>query len=167
MTSAEYAELLLTTRDNLFDAIRAALPDECEMEKRFIQSGVQNEADWSASLVNKETDQVRIFILLMNKLDSANEEKTAGGKMFKPSMKLTFELFHDHLQGKDGANTQTIFESDAIKLQFAIETNKNLSSKGFIDSYEINLGVLASKTRSMHLGRGEIVINFRDIRYDI
>jgi hypothetical protein len=166
MTAAEYAELLLTTRDNLFAAIRTALPEECEMEKRFIQSGVQSETDWAASLVNKETDEVRIFILLMQKLDSANEAATAGGRMFKPSMKLSFELFHDHLQGKDADNTQTVFESDAVKLQFAIETSRNLPPKGFVESYEINLGALPSKVRSMHYGRGEIVINFRDIRYE-
>jgi hypothetical protein len=167
MTADEYAQLVLKARDDLFAAIRAALPAECEMEKRFIQAGTQSETDWAASLVNKDTDGVRIFILLIQKLDSANEEKTAGGRMFKPSMRLSFELFHDHLQGKDGDNTQTVFESDAIKLQYAIETNKNLPPKAYIDSYEINLGAFASKVRSMHYGRGEIVINFRDIRYDI
>jgi len=167
MNAAEYANLLLATRDNLFDAIRLALPPECEMEKRFIHSGAQSEADWSGALVNKDTDKVRIFILLMNKLESAPAEKTAGGKMFKPSMKLFFELFHDKLQGKDGDNTQTVFESDAIKLQFAIETNRNLPPKGYIDDYEINLGIFPTKTRSLHYGRGEIIINFRDIRYDL
>lgn len=167
MTAQEYADLLLMTRDNLFAAIREALPVECEMEKRFISAGGQSENDWSAALVNKATDKVRIFILLMTRLGSAPEQRTAGGKMFKPSMKLSFELFHDHLQGKDGENTQTIFESDAVKLQFAIETSRNLPPKGYVDDYEINLGVFTSKTRSMHYGRGEIVINFRDIRYDI
>jgi len=167
MTAGEYAELLLATRDNLFDAIRAALPDECEMEKRFIQSGKQSETDWAASLVNKNTDKVRVFILLMQRLESANEQRTAGARNFKPSMKLSFELFHDHLQGKDAENSQTVFESDAIKLQYAIETNRNLPPKGYIDSYEINLGHSPSRVRSLHYGRGEVVINFREIRYDI
>lgn len=166
MTAEEYAELVLTTRDNLFAAIRAALPNECEMEKRFIQSGVMPETDWAASLVNKETDQVRIFVILVTKLKSSEEARTAGGKNFKPQIVLSFELFHDHLQGKDGANSQTAFESDAFKLQFALETSRSLPPKGYVESYEINLGQLPSRVRSMHYGRGEVVINFREIRYE-
>lgn len=166
MNAEEYAQLLLDTRDNLYAAIRAALPAECEMEKRFIHSGVQSETEWAAALVNRDTDQVRIFILLMQRLGSSDEAKTAGAKNFKPTMRLGFELFHDHLQGTDADNSQTVFESDAIKLQYAIETNKNLPPKGYIESYEINLGQRPSKIRSLHYGRGEIVINFREIRYD-
>lgn len=162
MTSAEYATLVLATRDSLFNAIRAALPAECQMEKKFIQTGKQNETGWTATLVNTETDTIRIFVILMTQLKSADAEKTAGAKNFKPSIRMTFELFHDQLVDED---TQTPFEEDALKLQFAIETNKNLQPKGYIDSYEINLGALASE-RSLHYGRGEVIINFREIRYD-
>ncbi len=166
MTAEEYANLVLATRDNLYAAIRAALPDDCEMEKRFIQTGKQSEENWVASLVNKETDKIRIFVVLLTKLDSANEARTAGAKNFKPSVKLSFELFHDHLQGTDSDNSQTVFDGDALKLQFAIETSRNLPPKAYIDSYEINLGALPSNVRSLHYGRGEIIINFREIRYD-
>ena len=167
MNAEEYAALVLTTRDNLFNAIRAALPEECEMEKRFIMTGKQDESKWASSLVNNETDKVRIFVILMNQLSSATGERTAGGKMFKPSVRLTFELFHDHLQGTEGNNSQTAFEGDALKLQFALEVSRNLPPKAYIESYEINLGALPSDSRSLHYGRGEVIINFRDIRYDL
>lgn len=166
MNVQEYANLVLATRDLLFTTIRAALPVETEMEKRFIQSGVQSESDWVGSLVNKTSGQIRIFVLLMKSLSSADIARTAGAKNFKPSFSLSFELFHDHLQGTDGANSQTAFESDAVKLQFAIETSRSLPPKAFIENYDINLGVLPSKVRSMHYGRGEIIINFREIRYE-
>lgn len=166
MTAEEYAELVLSTRDDLFAAIRKALPAECEMEKRFIKTSVQAEEGWTASLVNKDTDRIRIFVMLMNSLTSSDEARTAGAKNFKPQVKLTFELFHDHLQGKDADNTQSVFESDALKLQYAIETSRSLPPRGYIESYAVNLGALPSKVRSLHYGRGEIVINFREIRYE-
>ena len=165
MNAIEYSELVLATRDALFANIRAALPVECEMEKRFIQTGVQSQDSWAASLVNKDTDQVRLFVLLMKTLKSTDQARTAGAKNFKPSMQLSFELFHDHLKGKDGDNSQTTFESDALKLQFAIEISRSLPPKAYIEDYDINLGILPS-SRSMHYGRGEILINFREIRYD-
>lgn len=165
MTAQEYADLVLAARDMLFDAIRAALPEECEMEKRFIQTGKQKEDNWTAALVNKETDAIRIFVMLMTRLTSANQTRTAGAKNFKPSVVLTFELFHDQLQGKDGTNSQVVFDADALKLQFAIETSRNLSPKGFIESYSIDLGAL-SANRPLHYGRGEVIINFREIRYE-
>lgn len=165
MTAEEYADLVLNARDALFAAIRAALPAECEMEKRFIHTGARGEEGWSAPLVNKETDKIRIFVLLMTRLESAPEARTAGGKNFKPSVKLTFELFHDLLQGTDVTNSQANFDGDALRLQFAIETSRNLQPKGYIDSYEINLGALTSNS-PLHYGRGEVVINFREIRYE-
>lgn len=168
MTADEYADLVLTTRDNLFDAIRTALPGECEMEKRFISAtgGPETEDQWVGTLVNTDTDKIRIFVLLMNNLRSADEAATAGAKNFKPSVRLTFELFHDYLMGTDEENTQTEFEKDALRLQYALETNKNLPPLAMIVNYEIGLGVRSSKVRSMHYSRGEIVLNFRGIRYD-
>lgn len=165
MTAEEYSNLVLAARDTLFASIRAALPVECEMEKRFIQTGSQKEEGWTAALVNKETDNIRIFVMLITRLTSANQERTAGAKNFKPSVRLSFELFHDQLQGKDGENSQIEFDSDALKLQFAIETSRNLAPKGFIESYSIDLGALAA-SRPLHYGRGEVVINFREIRYE-
>ncbi len=166
MTPQEYADLLLTTRDDLYAAIKTALPAECETEKRFIQTGKMTEDAWSAALVNKATDKIRIFVLLMTGLGTAPEQRTAGAKNFKPSMTLNFELFHDHEQGTDTENSQTAFESDALKIQFAIESNRSLPPKAYIDDYTLNLGQL-STNRSLHYGRGEIVINFREIRYDL
>jgi hypothetical protein len=165
MTPDEYANLVLITRDDLFTAIKTALPAECETEKRFIQTGKMTEDAWSAALVNKTTDKIRIFVLLMTGLETAPEQRTAGAKNFKPSLKLNFELFHDHEQGTDADNSQTVFESDALKIQFAIESTRSLPPKAFIDSYNISLGQLTTN-RSLHYGRGEIVINFREIRYE-
>lgn len=165
MTALEYGSLVLTTRDNLFGAIRTILPVECEMEKRFIHTGKQTEDSWSAPLVNKQTDQIRMVVLLMTELKTADDARTAGAKNFKPSIKLFFELFHDHLQGKDGENSQTAFETDALLIQYALETNRNLPPKAYLENYSINLGTLPTN-RSLHYGRGEININFREIRYD-
>lgn len=165
MTALEYAQLLLSTRDQLYARIREALPVECEMEKRFIQTGVQKEDAWTASLVNHQTGKIRLFVMLMTKLGPAELAATAGAKNFKPSMRLTFELFHDHLQGKDGETTQTEFESDAVKLQFAIESNRNLPPKALIQDYDIDLGTRPSSVRSLHYARGFVLINFREIRY--
>lgn len=165
MTAEEYAQLVLAARDTLFDAIRAALPDECEMEKRFIQTGEAVENQWTAALVNKETDSIRLFVLLMTNLTDSPAERTAGGKNFKPQVRLFFELFHDQLQGTDGENSQDAFDSDALKIQFAIAANKSLPPKGYIESHNFSLGSLRSN-RPLHYGRGEIVINFREIRYE-
>ncbi len=164
MNAAEYAELILASRDFLFGKIREALPAECETEKRFIQTGVVSINEWAASLVNRDTGNVRIFVMTMANLSSADLEKTAGARNFKPELKISFELFHDHLQGTDADNSQTEFESDALKLQFAIESNRYLEPKGKIEDYSMSLGILPS-SRSLHYARGEMTINYREIRY--
>ena len=165
MTAQEYTDFVLLTRNNLYEAIRGVLPAECEMEKLFIMGSAESEQDWVGALVNDETDYIRLFVLLMTDLKSSDVAKTAGARNFKPSMKINFELFHDHLQGTDANNSQTAFESDALKIQFAIESNRNLSAKAYIDDYDLKLGVRRSKVRTMHYGRGELTINFREIRY--
>jgi hypothetical protein len=164
MNSAEYSQLVLEARDYLFGKIREQLPAECEMEKRFIQSGVVSINEWAASLVNKETDKVRIFVMTLSNLTSADLPRTAGAKNFKPEVKILFELFHDHLQGTDAENSQKEFESDALCLQFAIESNRSLPPKGNIENYTFSLGILPS-SRSLHYARGEMTINFREIRH--
>lgn len=165
MNAQEYSELVLKARDDLFAALRAALPAECEMEKRYILSGREAEVNWPGALVNRETDRIRILVLLMNNLGAANAEKVAGARNFQPSLRLSFELFHDYLQGSDAVNTQEVFEADLLKIQFAIETNKSLPPKGYIENYQINFGIRPSVTRALHYGRGEITINFRAIQY--
>lgn len=163
MTDQEYADLLLAARDYLYNKIRAVLPAECEMERRFMGAGSVNVNDWAASIV-KPDGTIRIFIMTISGLGTSDLAKTAGAKNFKPEMKISYELFHDCGQGNDAGVTQTAFESDALKLQFAIETNRDLEPKGKIDSYTFTLGVAQSRT-SLHFARGEMIINFREIRY--
>ena len=164
MNAAEYAQTITSARDYLFDRIRLALPTECEMEKRFIMPGVVGETEWSGALVNRQTGKIRLFVMLISSLGAADLAKTAGAKNFKPEMKITFELFHNHLQGTDGANSQDEFEADALKLQFAIETNRYLEPNGKIEDYSFNLGKQRSNI-SLHYGRGDLTVNFREIRY--
>ena len=164
MNAVEYAQSVIAARDYLFDKIRLALPADCEMEKRFIMPGVVGETEWSGALVNRTTGKIRLFVMLISSLGASDLAKTAGAKNFKPEMKISFELFHDHLQGSDGSNSQDEFEADALVIQFAVETNRYLEPNGKIEDYSFNLGKQRSNV-SLHYGRGEMTINFREIRY--
>jgi hypothetical protein len=165
MTASEYAALVLNTRDALVAAIRAALPAVCKVKARFIKTGTQEDEKWTGSLADKETGKTRLLVILMSQLKSSDLQATAGAKNFKPQIRLNFELFHDFKLGTDEENSEQVFLADALCLQFAIESNRNLPPQGKIDDYSINLGLRPSSVNAMHYGRGTITINFREIRY--
>lgn len=165
MDASEYANLILTAHDDLVKAFRAALPAECQIKSRFIKAGTTEDEKWTASLANKETGETRLLVVLMSQLKSSDLQRTAGAKNFKPQIRLNFELFHDYKIGTTSENSEKVFRQDALRLQFAIESNRNLPPQGVIADYAINLGFRPSTVNAMHYGRGEIIINFREIRY--
>jgi hypothetical protein len=165
MTALEYAKLVLETRDLIFDKISEVLPAECDKEKRFIQTGIQTEDQWMAALQNEQSSKIRMFVLLMKNLSSSELAKTAGAKNFKTEVRFSVELFHDYAFGVDDNNSEHQFILEALMIQFAIETNRSLTNQAVIDKYNFSLGIRPSNTRSLHLGRGELTVSFKEIRY--
>lgn len=165
MTAESYANLVLDAQDALIAAVRANLSSPCEIKTRFLNPGTDESDKWTANLINSETGSIRRLVFLLAQLKTSDLAKTAGGKNFKPQIKINFELFRSYKIGTTGENPEREFKQDALGLQFAIETNKILPPQGVVDDYEINLGFRPSATEPMHYGRGEIKIYFREVRY--
>lgn len=163
MTAEEFAERVLLVRDNLTAALVDALPSECEVIDRFILSGVTDEAGWLAAL---RTDNVirKLIVLLANyDLDTLNNTHT--GRQFHPIIRFNLELYHDYSPGSNSQNTESDFISDSSKILFALGKGRTLGGPAIITKASLRAGMRPSKVQTLHYGKGEVIVDLRDIQY--
>lgn len=167
MTSAEYVDFVMSVLSDFKAACRAELPAECEMETRYVLGGQGNDQDWLASL-RKSDGNIRKFIILCADLPVGLLGATQAGRNFASSIVFNLELYHSYEMGSDASNTEKEFISDAARVQYAIGKNRALGTpkKAVIERGGLRLGIRPSSVEAIHMGRGEVVINLLDIRYD-
>lgn len=164
MTADEYAAQVLATTDTLAEKLTTALAPDCGVVKRFKRTKVTADNGWLAALRDGDNTIRKCSLRLFN-LSPSDEATTAGGNVFKPYIKFGIEVFQDYKFGTDADNSENKFRSDVLKIQYVFEANKNLSP-AYIQSYSLNLGMIETKTESLHYGEGEVILLFRNLRYE-
>ena len=165
MTIAEYVIAIQQIRTNIYNLLVAALPG-CEVEKRFIMNGTEDDEKWVGALVNESTGNIRIMIMLLSELPIGGLSGTAGAANFNPRINFQFELFHKYTLGTDTTNSEDTFVADCARFQYAMGAGRSVGSQGVIERASMRLGIRPSKVQSLHYGRGEAVVQLRNIRYE-
>lgn len=165
MTIVEYVAAVQAIRQNIFVNLGLGLPG-CEIEKRYILSGVQSDADWIASLVNPTTNKVRIMVMLLSEMPLGGLEGTMSGRNFNPTLTFNFELYHTYELGTDAVNSEDAFVEDCARFQYVMGAARSVGSQGVIERSSIRLGIRPSEAQPMHYGRGEAIVQLRDVRYE-
>lgn len=167
MDIEEYVNFNISLRTLLKEKLQEGVGSECEVLTHYIQSGMQSEDDWLANLRKENSDDIRMLVILVKDLTSSSLQRTAGMKNFKPIVQYSLELIHDFPSGK-GEESYVDFLKDLFRAQFVLETNKRLgenTNNCIIESYSLRPGIRPSKIQVLHYARGEVELNFSEIRY--
>lgn len=164
MTADQYVDLVFEVKTNIETKFTELLAPATQIEGRIITARTDGDSGWVGALQNDD-GKIRKLFILMNEFRDSELEKIAGAKNFKPQIRFGLELVHEHVIGTDADNSHREFLRACIKAQFVCATNRNLHSKAFIESYYLTAGIHPSRVQSLHYARGEVRINFREVRY--
>lgn len=110
-----------------------------------------------------------MMVSLMADLNLEALLRTNMGNQFNPIIKFNTELFHEYKLGTESINTQVDFISDASKVLFALGKGRKImdggNCLGVIQRASMRLGMRPSKLTTLHYGKGEVVVDMRDIPY--
>lgn len=167
MTVEEYVTFGLGLLDEVKTALDTALPNECKIDTRYMLSGISSEEQWIAALRDSSLMVRRLFVLWAD-LAIGNLANTAGARNFHPTWRFNLELYHDYSDGTNADNSERNFISDALRIQYAVGKNRILGTpkKAVVQRYSMRLGIRPSKVQALHMGRGEMVIDLTDVRYE-
>lgn len=167
MTLDEYIDLVESAGTTLETKLKEVLePVNCEVLTHYVQSGMQSEDSWLASLRKDNSESIRMAVLLTSELSSSELSRTAGAKNFKPQYSMNFEIIHS-LSPTNSKTSYRDFIKDCVRAQWVMETNRRLGENNniIIERYSIRPGIRPSDVQVLHYARGEVTLNFGEIRY--
>jgi hypothetical protein len=172
MNAEQFATRVLQVKAGLTALISAQLPAECSIVDRFIFSGVTTEEDWLTTLRGSD-DKIRILAILMSDLNLGKISGTNMGGQFNPIAQFNLELYHEYRLGTASSNTELEFTKDAARIQFGLaKSGRKIMNPddatecvGIMDKTGMRLGMRPSKITTLHYGRGQVIVDMRDLPY--